>query len=241
MRQNQRQANELRPLDIQRGYTKHSAGSVLISCGDTKVLCTASIDNFVPGFLRDTGSGWLTAEYSLLPGSTHTRVRRELSKGKPSGRTSEIQRLIGRALRASIDLKTLGERTICIDCDVLQADGGTRTTAITGAMIALWDAVQTLIAKGDLKENPIHTLVAASSVGKFKGEMLLDLCYEEDSQADFDMNIVITSEGQLVEVQGTAENDLFTRDELNQGIDLVEAGLAPVFETMKNLDAVPVG
>ena len=230
MRQNQRQHSQHRPIKIERNYTKHAGGSVLISVGETKVLCTACLEEGVPGFLRNTGKGWLSAEYSLLPSSTHTRCRREVSKGKVSGRTSEIQRLIGRALRAAIDFDALGERMISIDADVLQADGGTRTAAITGAMIALEDGVKKWLATGDLDQNPIKERVAAISVGKVAGELMVDLCYEEDSNAELDMNVVMTQDGNLIEVQGTAEKSAISRKELNALLDLSENAIQAIFQ-----------
>eukprot|EP01047_Picozoa_sp_COSAG01_P000110 COSAG01_NODE_1_length_100484_cov_170.446142_110_plen_241_part_00 len=230
MRQDQRQLNETRKISIERNYTKHAAGSVLISCGDTKVLCTACLEEGVPRFLKNTGKGWLTAEYSLLPSSTHTRCRREVAKGKVSGRTSEIQRLIGRSLRAAIDFDALGERMICLDADVLQADGGTRTAAITGCMIALQDAIASWIASGELSESPIKENIAAISVGKVDGELMVDLCYEEDSEAELDMNIVMTESGKIIEVQGTAEKSAIAREELNALLDLSENAIQGIFK-----------
>ena len=202
MRPSSRSADELRPINITRNYIKHADGSVLIECGDTRVICTASIDNSVPGFLRGKGSGWVTAEYGMLPRSTGSRMRREANVGKQGGRTLEIQRLIGRALRASIDTRILGERTVTIDCDVIQADGGTRTASISGAWVALSDAIQSLIDKGDLKQNPIQCQVAAISVGIYQGNPVLDLDYAEDSVADTDMNVVMNDQGGFIEIQG---------------------------------------
>ena len=230
MRQNNQKNNQHRPINIIRNYTKHAPGSVLISYGDTKVLCTASIEESVPRFLKNTNTGWLTAEYSLLPSATHTRVRREVAKGKVSGRTSEIQRLIGRALRATLNFETLGEQMICIDADVLQADGGTRTAAITGSMIALKDAITYLLKQGKLSQNPLIEEVAAVSVGKVKGELLVDLCYEEDSQAELDMNVVMTKSGQLIEVQATAEQSPISRQEFNQLLDMAQEGIHSIFK-----------
>jgi len=229
MRQDQRHYSQHRPITIEKNYTKHAGGSVLISVGETKVLCTACLEENVPGFLRNSGKGWLSAEYSLLPSSTHTRCRREVSKGKVSGRTSEIQRLIGRALRAAIDFEALGERMISIDADVIQADGGTRTAAITGAMIALEDAVKKWLATGELETNPIKERVADISVGKVAGELMVDLCYEEDSEAELDMNVVMTQAGKLIEVQGTAEKSAISRDELNKLLDLSENAIKAIF------------
>ena len=227
-----RQNSQMREMTIKRQFTKYAPGSVYITCGDTHVLCTATIDDKVPRFLLGSGQGWVTAEYSLLPSSTHTRVRREVEKGSVSGRTSEIQRLIGRSLRAAIDMRQLGEKSIYIDCDVIQADGGTRTTAISGAMIALLDAVSFLKKTKELKHNPIKEIILASSVGKVNGEICLDLCYEEDSQAQYDMNVVMTQSGQLIEVQGTAEKATFSKAELLTGLDYVELGLQPLFNTI---------
>lgn len=213
----------MREVSFEMGFTKQAAGSVLASFGDTRVLCTASISEGVPGFLRGKGQGWLTAEYGMLPGSTNSRVDREAVRGKQSGRTVEIQRLIGRSLRASIDLKKLGERTITIDCDVLQADGGTRTTAITGASVAVVSALNALQRTGELKTDPLKSMVSAVSVGMWRGTPVLDLDYLEDSTADSDMNIVMLADGGLIEVQGTAEEQVFSRSELNALLDLAEA------------------
>ncbi|MEM9172093.1 MAG: ribonuclease PH [Pseudomonadota bacterium] len=220
-----RAPDSLRPIRIETGYTKHAAGSVLISCGDTRVLCTASVEERVPPFLRGKQQGWVTGEYGMLPGSTHTRGQREAARGKQSGRTQEIQRLIGRSLRAVVDLQALGERTITLDCDVLQADGGTRTASITGAYVALALAIQGLLARGQIKTNPLHGAVAAVSVGIYRGEPVLDLDYAEDSQAETDMNVVMNSAGGFIEVQGTAEGHAFRRDELDQMLALAQAGI----------------
>lgn len=225
MRPSQRTPDTLRPVRITRRYTKHAEGSVLIEFGDTQVLCTASVEDSVPGFMRGQGRGWLTAEYGMLPRSTHTRSSREAARGKQSGRTQEIQRLIGRSMRAVVDLKALGERQIIIDCDVLQADGGTRTASITGACVAVMDALNGLVAKGALRENPMRELVAAVSVGMFEGQPVLDLDYAEDSACDTDMNVVMTAAGHFVEVQGTAEGAAFTRAELNALLDLAAHGI----------------
>ncbi|TXF10599.1 ribonuclease PH [Pelomicrobium methylotrophicum] len=225
MRPSQRQPNELRPVRITRRFTKHAEGSVLIECGDTKVVCTASIDEKVPGFLKGQGRGWLTAEYGMLPRSTGTRIDREAARGRQSGRTLEIQRLIGRALRAVVDLPRLGERTIQIDCDVIQADGGTRTASITGAFVALCDAVKCLMTKQMIDTWPIKNHVAAVSVGVYEGVPILDLDYLEDSACDTDMNVVMTGDLKLVEVQGTAEGQPFTRAELNALLDLAQVGI----------------
>ena len=225
MRPSQRTPDALRPVRITRRYTKHAEGSVLIEFGDTQVLCTASVEDSVPGFLRGQGRGWLTAEYGMLPRSTHTRSSREAARGKQSGRTQEIQRLIGRSMRAVVDLKALGERQIIIDCDVLQADGGTRTASITGACVAVMDALNGLVAKGTLRENPMRELVAAVSVGIYEGQPVLDLDYAEDSACDTDMNVVMTAAGHFVEVQGTAEGAAFTRAELDALLDLAARGI----------------
>jgi ribonuclease PH len=211
MRPSQRQPDQLRPLVIERNFTRHAEGSVLIRMGDTQVLCTASVEENVPPFLRGKGQGWVTAEYGMLPRSTHTRSAREAAKGKQSGRTQEIQRLIGRSLRAVVDLKALGERQITLDCDVLQADGGTRCASITGAWVALYEACEKLVAAGKLPENPVRDHVAAISVGIYKGTPVLDLDYPEDSDCDTDMNVVMTGSGGIVELQGTAEGEPFTR------------------------------
>ena len=221
-----RAADELRPVSLVRGYTDHAEGSVLVAFGGTRVLCTASIDESVPPFLRGKGQGWVTAEYGMLPRATHTRSAREAAKGKQSGRTQEIQRLIGRALRAVVDLKGLGERTVTIDCDVLQADGGTRTAAITGGFVALADAVDTLLKRRALTANPLHGQVAAVSVGIYRGTSVLDLDYAEDSNAETDMNVVMNSGGAFVEVQGTAEGHAFRRHELDQLLDLATQGIS---------------
>jgi ribonuclease PH len=220
-----RAPDELRPIRITRAFTRHAEGSVLIEFGDTRVLCTASVEESVPQFLRNTGSGWVTAEYGMLPRATHTRSRREASTGKQGGRTLEIQRLIGRALRAVVDLKALGERTITLDCDVLQADGGTRTASITGAYVALVDAVDALIKKRVLRESPIHGQVAAVSVGIWAGIPVLDLDYKEDSDAETDMNVVMNNGGGFIEVQGTAEGHAFRRNELDELLNLAANGI----------------
>jgi ribonuclease PH len=220
-----RQANQLRPVRITRGYTIHAEGSVLIEFGNTKVLCTASVEEKVPGHKRGSGEGWVTAEYGMLPRATHTRGDREAARGKQSGRTQEIQRLIGRSLRAVFDLKKLGERTIHLDCDVIQADGGTRTAAITGAFVAARDAVNWLLAQGKINESPIASQVAAISVGIVEGTPLLDLEYTEDSACDTDMNVVMTGAGHFVEVQGTAEGVAFTRAEMDALLALAEKGI----------------
>ena len=232
-RPSQRAANQLRDVTITRGYTKHAEGSVLIAFGDTKVLCTASVEDKVPGFLKGKGQGWLTAEYGMLPRATHTRSDREAARGKQSGRTQEIQRLIGRSMRAVVDLAALGERTILIDCDVLQADGGTRTASITGAWVAVHDAITGLIARGALTGNPLRDHVAAISVGIYQGVPVLDLDYLEDSNCGTDMNIVMTGAGAFVEVQGTAEGAAFERKEMNALLDLAGAGIATLIAKQK--------
>ncbi len=221
-----RQANQLRPVRITRHYTIHAEGSVLIEFGATKVLCTASVEEKVPGHKKGSGEGWVTAEYGMLPRATHTRSDREAARGKQSGRTQEIQRLIGRSLRAVFDLKKLGERTIHLDCDVLQADGGTRTASITGAYVAACDAVSSLIASGKLSASPITQAVAAISVGMLQGQALLDLEYTEDSACDTDMNVVMTGAGHFIEVQGTAEGAAFSRAEMDALLALAEQGIA---------------
>ncbi|MBS0195087.1 MAG: ribonuclease PH [Proteobacteria bacterium] len=220
-----RAADQLRAVQLQRHYTRHAEGSVLACFGDTRVLCTASIENRVPGFLRGKGEGWVTAEYGMLPRSTHSRMNREAASGKQGGRTLEIQRLIGRALRACVDRGALGERTITLDCDVLQADGGTRTAAITGAYVALADALRVLRARGDISKDPLHGAVAAVSVGVYRGVPVLDLDYAEDSACDTDMNIVMNDGGGFIELQGTAEGHAFRRDELDALLALGEKGV----------------
>lgn len=232
-RSDNRSYNQKRPLQLERHYTRYAPGSVLISCGHTKVLCTATIEQGVPPFLRDSGTGWLSAEYSMLPSATHTRNRREVSKGKTSGRTSEIQRLIGRSLRAVIDFEVLGERSISIDCDVLQADGGTRTASITGGMLALHDAVQYALAKGILAQNPIKEWCSAISVGICDGEAIVDLDYEEDSSAEVDLNVVMTESAKFIEIQGTAEAQAFSRDQMNQMLDLAEGSILELISELK--------
>ncbi len=233
MRPSNRTPLQLRPVKITRRYTKHTDGAVLIECGDTKVLCTASVDEKVPPFLRGKGQGWLTAEYGMLPCSTGERMQREAAKGKQSGRTMEIQRLIGRALRSVVDLGKLGERTIQIDCDVIQADGGTRTASITGAYVALHDAVERLLQRKLLESTPILDQVAAVSVGIYQGVPVLDLDYPEDSSCDTDMNVVMTGHLGLVEVQGTAEGVTFDRQELNAMLDLAQQGIQQLIAFQK--------
>jgi ribonuclease PH len=226
MRAGARKAEDLRAVRMTRGYTRHAEGSVLVEFGDTKVLCTASVEARVPPFLRDKGRGWLTAEYGMLPRATHTRGDREAARGKQSGRTQEIQRLIGRALRAVIDLPGLGEHTIQIDCDVLQADGGTRTASITGAFVAVHDALSWMLGKGMIAELPVKDFVAAVSVGLVDGAPVLDLDYAEDSTCQTDMNVVMTGSGRFVEVQGTAEGEPFARAELDALLALAAGGIA---------------
>jgi ribonuclease PH len=225
MRPSGRATDQLRSVSFMRQFTKHAAGSTLVSMGDTRVLCTASVDNRTPPWLKGTGSGWVTAEYGMLPGATHTRVRREAANGKQSGRTQEIQRLIGRSLRAAIDLEALGERTITIDCDVLQADGGTRCASITGAYVSLCDAIDKLLKDRKIKKNPIHGHIAAVSVGIFKGQPVLDLDYAEDSTAETDMNVVMNEAGGFIEIQGTAEGHAFRENELQEMLGLAKHGI----------------
>jgi len=224
-----RAPDELRPISFESGFTRHAEGSVLVRCGDTHVLCTASVEEVIPPFLRGKGQGWVTAEYGMLPRSTHTRQAREAARGKQSGRTQEIQRLIGRSLRAVVDLKALGDRTITLDCDVLQADGGTRTAAITASYVALAQACAALQRRGALARNPLHGQIAAISVGVFNGVPVLDLDYAEDSQAETDMNVVMNSGGAFVELQGTAEGHAFRRHELDALLDLATGGLTTIF------------
>ncbi|MCY7617653.1 ribonuclease PH [Bacillus pumilus] len=234
MRLDERQYDELRKVEIEAGYIKHPEGSVLISSGNTKVICNASIEDRVPPFLRGEGKGWITAEYSMLPRATAQRTMRESSKGKVTGRTMEIQRLIGRALRAVVDLEKLGERTIWIDCDVIQADGGTRTASITGAFVAMTLAIQKLRAEGVIKQNPITDYLAAISVGIDSQQgLLLDLNYEEDSSAEVDMNVIMTGAGRFVELQGTGEEATFSREQLNGLLDLAEKGIKELIEKQK--------
>jgi ribonuclease PH len=225
MRHDGRRPDQLRPVSFQRDFTQQAAGSVLVSFGGTRVLCTASVDEDVPRWMRGRGKGWVTAEYSMLPGASAERIRREVASGKPSGRTQEIQRLIGRSLRAVCDMVLLGERQIIVDCDVLQADGGTRTASICGGYVALHDACSRLVAKGSLAEHPLREECAAVSVGIVDGVPLLDLAYVEDSRAEVDMNVVMTAGGRFVEVQGTAEGIAFSRSELDDLLALAEAGI----------------
>ena len=244
MRIDGRKNDQVRHTKVTRNYIKHAEGSVLIEVGDTKVICTASIEDKVPPFLKGTGEGWITAEYNMLPRSTATRKVREIARLKLDGRTMEIQRLIGRALRSVVDLKALGEKTIWIDCDVIQADGGTRTTSITGAFIALVDAVNKIHKQKSFKVYPIRKFVCATSVGIVGEEKLLDLCYEEDSNAKVDMNIIGTDDGQFVEIQGTGEEAPFTRSELNEILDLGEKGIKQMIQLQKDclkMDALWIG
>ena len=244
MRVDGRKNDQVRHTKVTRNYIKHAEGSVLIEVGDTKVICTASIEDKVPPFLKGTGEGWITAEYNMLPRSTATRKVRDIARLKLDGRTMEIQRLIGRALRSVVDLKALGEKTIWIDCDVIQADGGTRTTSITGAFIALVDAVNKIHKQKSFKVYPIRKFVCATSVGIVGEEKLLDLCYEEDSNAKVDMNIIGTDDGQFVEIQGTGEEAPFTRSELNEILDLGEKGIKQMIQLQKDclkMDALWIG
>jgi ribonuclease PH len=233
MRPSNRAPAQLRSVKITRHYTRHAEGSVLIECGDTRILCTASVEEKVPPFLRGKGQGWLTAEYGMLPRSTNERMQREAAKGRQSGRTMEIQRLIGRSLRSIVDLAKLGERTIQIDCDVIQADGGTRTASITGAFVALHDAVETLLQQQLIQATPIRSHVAAVSVGIYEGVPVLDLDYLEDSRCDTDMNVVMTGDFGLVEMQGTAEGAPFRRDELDEMLNLAHAGIGELIQIQK--------
>jgi ribonuclease PH len=233
MRASQRKPDELRAVVIERGYTRHAEGSVLIGFGDTRVICTASVEEGVPAFLKGRGQGWVTAEYGMLPRSTHTRTDREAARGKQSGRTQEIQRLIGRSLRAVIDLGELGERTVRLDCDVIQADGGTRTASVTGAFVALHDAVGALLERGMLEASPIRDFVAGVSVGLVEGVPALDLDYAEDSRCDTDMNVVMTGAGGFIEVQGTAEGGSFSAAQMQALIALAQAGIAQLVAKQK--------
>ncbi len=233
MRPSGRAPDELRPIRITRGYTKHAEGSVLVEFGDTRVLCNASVLEQVPGFLRGSGQGWVTAEYGMLPRATTERMAREAARGRQGGRTMEIQRLIGRALRAVVDLEALGERTIHLDCDVIQADGGTRTASITGAYVALVDAARHLLREGAITQDPIHGQVASVSVGIYKGTPVLDLDYAEDSEAETDMNVVMNEAGAFVEIQGTAEGHPFRMDELMAMLELARKGIARLVEVQR--------
>jgi ribonuclease PH len=233
MRSNGRQSNELRSINITRQYTKHAEGSVLIEFGDTKVLCTASVEDRTPRWLKGTGKGWVTAEYGMLPRSTGSRMPREASRGKQGGRTMEIQRLIARSLRAAVDLEALGERIITVDCDVIQADGGTRTASITGAYVAMVDAVHWILKKDLIKKDPVHGHVASVSVGIFEGVPILDIDYAEDSNAETDMNVVMNDAGAFIEVQGTAEGHAFRREELDALLDLAQHGISQLIEKQR--------
>ncbi len=233
MRPSGRDPNQLRPISITRHYTRHAEGSVLVEFGDTRVICTASVEERVPRFLKGREQGWVTAEYGMLPRSTSERMGREAARGKQGGRTLEIQRLIARSLRAVVDLKALGERSVTLDCDVTQADGGTRTASITGAYVALCDAVQTLTDQGLVTEDPLHGMVASVSVGIFEGVPILDLDYAEDSNAETDMNVVMNDAGAFIEVQGTAEGHAFRREELDAMLDLAAGGIAEIMEVQR--------
>ncbi|MGC1854917.1 MAG: ribonuclease PH [Candidatus Aquirickettsiella sp.] len=235
MRATQRANDELRVIKLTRSYTQYAEGSVLVTFGHTKVLCTASVVSGVPKFLKGSGQGWITAEYGMLPRATHTRSEREASRGKQTGRSLEIQRLIGRVLRVSVDLKQLGENTIFLDCDVIQADGGTRTAAITGASVALKDALTVMKKKGELTPDPLRFLVAAVSVGIYQGQVLLDLDYAEDSQAETDMNVVMTEHGGLLEVQATGEKNAFSKQQLEQMLAVAEKGINQLFEKQRKV------
>lgn len=233
IRSSNRAVDELRSLHIHRSYTQYAEGSVLITCGNTKVLCTASVVPGVPKFLKGSGQGWITAEYGMLPRATHIRCDREASRGKQAGRTLEIQRLIGRVLRVSVDLKQLGENTIFLDCDVIQADGGTRTTAITGASVALVDALAAMKKQGTLTQDPLHFLVAAVSVGIYQDQVILDLDYAEDSKAGTDMNVVMTEQGGILEIQATAEQKAFSKQQFDQMLHLAELGTKCLFKKQR--------
>ena len=235
MRNDGRKANQLRPLTITPSYIKTADGSVLIEMGDTKVICTAKLEERVPPFLRNSGKGWITAEYGMLPGSSQVRIGRESSRGKVGGRTHEIQRLIGRSLRAIADLKSLGERTVWIDCDVIQADGGTRTASITGAYVALVEAVRRWHQRGVINVDPVRDSVAAVSTGMVDGKILLDLCYEEDSRAEVDMNYVMTGSGKFIEVQGTAESAPFTKRQMERMAEIAQQGIKELLKAQKKV------
>lgn len=233
MRPSSRTASQIRPVTITRNFTCHAEGSVLIEFGNTKVLCNASVQEGVPRFMKGQGKGWITAEYSMLPRATHTRSDREAARGKQGGRTLEIQRLIARSLRAAVDLKMLGENTITVDCDVIQADGGTRTASITGACVALVDALSWMRSKGILKNNPLKHMIAAISVGIYKGNPIADLEYLEDSDAETDMNVVMTDTGKMIEVQGTAEGEPFSMEEMHEMLELARIGIKELFEEQR--------
>lgn len=233
MRPSERTASQIRPVTITRNYTCHAEGSVLIEFGNTKVLCNATVEEGVPRFMKGQGKGWITAEYSMLPRATHTRSGREAARGKQGGRTLEIQRLIARSLRAAVDLSAMGENTITIDCDVIQADGGTRTASISGACVALVDALSWMRSKGLIKNNPLKHMIAAISVGIYKGNGIADLEYIEDSAAETDMNVVMTDTGKLIEVQGTAEGEPFSFDEMQEMLELAKHGIREIFDVQK--------
>lgn len=233
MRPSGRTTSQIRPVTITRNFTAHAEGSVLIEIGDTKVLCNATVEAGVPRFMKGQGKGWITAEYGMLPRSTHTRNQREAAKGKQSGRTMEIQRLIARSLRAAVDLKELGENTVTVDCDVIQADGGTRTASITGACVALVDAINYMRAENMIKTNPLKHMVAAISVGVYKGTPIADLEYVEDSEAETDMNVIMTEDGRLIEVQGTAEEEPFTFDEMQEMMALAKNAIGELVDEQK--------
>ncbi len=237
MRNDGRKPNQLRPLTIKAGYIKTADGSVLIEMGDTKVICTAKLEERVPPFLRNSGKGWITAEYGMLPGSSQVRIGRESSRGKIGGRTHEIQRLIGRSLRAIADLKCLGERTVWVDCDVIQADGGTRTASITGAYVALVEAVRRWLDRGVMNVDPVQDSVAAVSIGMVGGKILLDLSYEEDSRAEVDMNYVMTGSGKFIEVQGTAEGSPFTKRQMERMAEIAQQGIKELLKAQKKVIA----
>jgi ribonuclease PH len=239
MRPSARAADELRPIRITRQFTRHAEGSVLVEFGDTRLICTASIEERVPPFLKGKGRGWVTAEYGMLPRSTHTRTQREASRGRQDGRTLEIQRLIGRSLRAVMDLEALGERTITVDCDVIQADGGTRTAAITGGFVALADAVRYLMSRKPVKKNPLHGQVASVSVGIYQGAPVLDLDYAEDSEAETDMNVVMNDAQAFIEIQGTAEGHAFRMEELQAMLELARGGIAELLVKQREVLGLP--
>ncbi len=233
MRPSGRAADQLRPMKFTRNFTKHAEGSVLVECGDTKVICTATVVQGVPRFLKGKGQGWITAEYGMLPRSTHSRMDREAARGKQGGRTVEIQRLIGRSLRAALDLKKLGEYTITIDCDVIQADGGTRTASISGGFVALADAVKTLVESKKIKENPIVSQIAAISVGVYQGTPVLDLDYPEDSSAETDMNVIMNDKGGFIEIQGTAEGEAFSDEHMMGMLSVARKGISEIMEMQR--------
>jgi ribonuclease PH len=239
MRPSARAADELRPIRITRQFTRHAEGSVLVEFGDTRLICTASVEERVPPFLKGKGRGWVTAEYGMLPRSTHTRTQREASRGRQDGRTLEIQRLIGRSLRAVMDLEALGERTITVDCDVIQADGGTRTAAITGGFVALADAVRYLMSRKTVKKNPLHGQVASVSVGIYQGAPVLDLDYAEDSEAETDMNVVMNDAQAFIEIQGTAEGHAFRMEELQAMLELARGGIAELLVKQRETLGLP--